>query len=91
MKVDDNYPNTAHRALKNTTEDDCNEKTITFGCSFDLLWLFKFSTADTTVTNTTVTIASLVLLAELKTSVADLAVVLLLTISIATWLLMEGR
>ena len=30
----DNILNTAHRALKNTIENDCNKKIITFGCSF---------------------------------------------------------
>ena len=40
MKVMDNYPNTAHRVLKNTTENDWREKIVTFDCSFDLHRLF---------------------------------------------------
>ena len=76
----DNYPNTAHRVLNNTTENDWRKKIVTFDCS--LIFIGCSWIADDTLAP--FAIASLVVWTELIASLANLTVVVLLAPSITT-------
>ena len=76
----DNYPNTAHRVLNNTTENDWRKKIVTFDCS--LIFIGCSWIADDTLAP--FAIASLVVWTELVASFTDLTMVVLLAPSIAT-------